>query len=125
MPMTTPGRNNPKKSLPRVLGVLFSTLPPSVCTLAYFPLWEVGCPEKLLSAAAVILLTLSTLPLMRILSAHMKTPSAPAVWLIIFIFFYMLSAIAYEMIVISFFGFVGNLIGSVFFKLAEGGVKNG
>jgi hypothetical protein len=47
-------------------------------------------------------------------------------WFLIFISFFLLSRIAREMTVISFVGFVTNLLGSVFFRIARKyGAKEG
>ncbi len=112
-------QNNVSAWVLRLLGVMFSVAPPAVCTLLYFPLCRDSEPEKLISLWAMLLLIISFLPLMRIVTARLKTPSATTVWFIIFALFYLLCKIADEMIVISFFGFLGNLLGSVFFRLAK------
>ena len=112
-------RNKKQSLVFKLLGIIFSVVPPAVCTLLYFPLYGGTAPEKLISLGAVLLLTVSFLPLMRIVTARLKTPSATVVWLVIFTLFYLLHRIAEQMIVISFFGFLGNLLGSVFFKLSR------
>lgn len=117
----TPGA---KSLIFRALGILFSVAPPALCVLFYFPLWE-SVSGKLLSGGTLFLLILASFPIFRIVAAHLKTPAAHTLWLIIFIIFYLLSAIAEEMIVISFTGFIGNAIGAVMFKLAGRGVNEG
>lgn len=113
-----------KRLVFRVLGILFSVVPPALCVLLYFPLWE-NASGKLLSGGTLFLLILASLPIFRIIASHLKTPAAHTVWLILFIVFYLLSAIAEEMIVISFTGFLGNAIGALMFKLAGGGINEG
>lgn len=103
-----------------VLGFLFSTVPVISAVLSYFPLWREHGSEELLSGFTLLLLFLSMIPLFRILKAKMKTPAAHTLWFIIFIFFYVFSKIADELTVISFVGFIGNLIGALFFKLSSG-----
>jgi fumarate reductase subunit C len=49
----------------------------------------------------------------------MKSASSPVMWFIIFVTFFLLSKIADEMTVISFVGFVTNLIGTLLFNLAK------
>ena len=102
----------------KLLGIMFSVLPPTVCTLSYFPIYEHTAPAKIISLGVLLLLILSFLPLIRIMAARLKTPSATAAWLAVFLLFYTMREIADEMIVISFFAFWGNLVGSVFFRLA-------
>lgn len=115
-----PQRTNPlRQTLLRAIGICFSVIPPAVCTLLYFPIFAESSPDKLLSLGTLLLLIIAFLPLTRILSAKLKSPSATLIWLIIFLLFYTLSKISDEMIVISFFGFIGNLLGSVFFRLGK------
>ena len=103
------------------LGILFSTLPPAVATLTYFPLWKSLGAEHVLSGMAVLLLAVCSVPIIRHLKARFRSPSAYVIWLLIFLTFFALSSIAHEMKVISLVGFVGNLIGAVLFKLSRGG----
>ena len=113
-------RSNPlRQTLLRAIGICFSVIPPAVCTLLYFPIFAKSSPDKLLSLGTLLLLIIAFLPLTRILHAKLKSPSATLIWLIIFLLFYTLSKISDEMIVISFFGFIGNLVGSVFFRLGK------
>ena len=111
-----------KRLIFRALGILFSVVPPALCVLFYFPLWE-NSSGKLLSGGTILLLVLASFPIFRIVAARLKTPAAHTLWLIIFVIFYLLSAIAEEMIVISFTGFVSNAIGAVMFKLAGRGMN--
>ena len=102
-----------------LLGILVSCLPVTACVLSYFPLWQERGSECVLSGIALLLLLLALIPLIRIISGRLKTPSAYMIWLAVFVLFFSLSRISEQMIVISFVGFVTNLIGSVFFKLAK------
>lgn len=101
------------------LGLIFSILPALLATLFYFPVWSERGGAASLSGVVLVLLLLSFLPLFNIIRERLRSPSAHTVWLIIFISFFLLSKIADEVTVISFFGFVGNLIGAVFFKLSN------
>ena len=103
----------------RTLGIIFSVIPPMLCTLLYFPIYAEASAEKLLSLGTLTLLLIAFLPLTRIVAARLKSPSATLIWLAIFLLFYLLGRIAAEMTVVSFFGFIGNLIGSVFFALSK------
>lgn len=101
-----------------VLGLLFSILPPLIATLLYFPVWSVRGGAASISGIVFLLLFLSFLPFFNIIKERLRSPSAYTVWLILFICFFLLSRIADEVTVISFFGFIGNLLGSVFFRLS-------
>lgn len=104
-------------------GILFSTLPPFFATLSYFPLWHGMGGGAILSGVSVLLLLLSLTPLFRFVKERLGTPSAPVIWLTVFITFFVLAEIAEEMKAIAFIGFVGNLIGALFFRLARRGER--
>lgn len=105
----------------QILALAFSIIPPALAVLFYFPLWERTSAEKLISGGTLLLLIFAAVPLFKLLAARIKTPAAYVLWLIIFLLFYLLSSIAREMIVISFTGFCGNVIGAVLFGIARRG----
>ena len=108
-----------KSRLLRLFGISASVIPPAAATLSYFPLWQrLGAPY-LLSGGTLFLLILSALPLIRRIKDVLRSPSAYVIWLIIFLLFFALSRIAYEMCVISLTGFFGNLFGALLFSLAK------
>ena len=111
---------NPQKQLLfRALGLLISIIPVSVSIFSYFPLWVARRDASLLSGLSLILICAALVPLYKYIKRALKSPSAPMMWFFAFIIFLLLSRIADEVTVISFVGFVTNLIGSVFFKLAN------
>ena len=100
-------------------GIICSVVPPIVATLSYFPLWQTKDAETVVSGICAVLLILSALPLIRILIAKMRTPSATVLWSILFLLFFSLCRIAEEICVISCAGMVGGALGSVFFRLGK------
>ncbi len=110
---------NKRRAVFRLLGLLFSVLPPLICTVLYFPIWRERSAEVMLSGISLILLALSVLPAYRLFVKYMRSPSAYMIWFIIFVLFLLLSKIADDMTVISFVGFISNLMGAVFFKLSK------
>ena len=110
----------------RILGLLACIIPPALAVLAYFPLWREAGAEKVISGGAILLLTLAHAPLFRWLKRQFASPAGYTVWFLIFIAFLLVSAIADEMKVISFVGFISNLSGAVLFRISEriGDVKN-
>lgn len=117
-------KKSSKIKLSYVLGLLFSTVPPIAATLSYFPLWHTRGAGAVISGGVLLLLLMSLLPLIRILRDKLRSPAAYLIWLAAFLFFACLSAIADELTVICFTGFLGNLIGAIFFALAKKGVRH-
>jgi chromate transport protein ChrA len=104
----------------RVIGLVLCVIPVTVSILCYFPAWRAAGGEVLLSGATLLLLCMAAVPLYKLISAKLRSPAAYTLWLIAFILFFLLSNIAEEMVVISFTGFIGNLLGAIAFKLAGG-----
>ena len=104
----------------RVIGLVLCVIPVTVSILCYFPAWRAEGGEVLLSGTTLLLLCMAAVPLYKLISAKLRSPAAYTLWLIAFILFFLLSNIAQEMVVISFTGFVGNLLGAIAFKLAGG-----
>ena len=108
-----------KPKLLRLAGLTLSVLPPLIATLSYFPLWrEMGAPA-LLSGWCLFLIILSALPLIKAIRARIKTPASYLVWLFLFLLFSLLSAIAAEVKVIAFTGFISNVIGAILIGAAR------
>lgn len=103
-----------------LLGLLFSTVPPALATLFYFPLFRAGGGRAMLSGFVLLLLLFCALPLCRLIGRKLASPAVWQLWLFAFLLFLLLANIADEMIIISFFGLCGNLVGSYFFKKGEG-----
>ena len=102
-----------------IIGYSLCVLPPAICTLAYFPLWnEVGA-GKVISGGAALLTVLSLIPLIRFIRRALFTGASYWMWLIIFVAFLALGRIADEMTVIAFYGFIGNILGAVFIGKAR------
>ena len=105
----------------RIIGLAFCVLPVGISVIMYFPLWQARGGETVLSGVSLVLILLSLLPIFNFLKRMLRSPSAYMMWLISFALFFCLSKIADEMTVISSVGFVGNLIGALFFKIAARG----
>ena len=108
-------------SLFGLLGALISTVPPIIAVLLYFPLWRSEGIYTAISGISLLLLMICALPIFNLLKRILKSPSVPTVWLIIFLFFLFISRVADEITVISFVGFISNIIGSLFFRLSKKG----
>ncbi len=103
----------------KAAGIAFCTLPVMLAVLFYFPVWRARGGEAVISGFTLFLLLLCFVPMFKTMKKILHSPSAYTMWFIAFIAFFILSSIAEEMTVISFVGFIGNLIGAVFFKISE------
>ena len=108
-----------KRMLLKATGLAFCVLPPISAILTYFPIWVAKGGETVISGFTLLLITAALIPLWRYIKRSLASPASYTLWLIAFIAFLALSNIAKDMTVISFVGFVGNLIGALFFKLAD------
>ena len=116
----TSNKQTVKSIFLRVIGLVLCVIPVTVSILCYFPAWRAEGGEVLLSGTTLLLLCMAAVPLYKLISAKLRSPAAYTLWLIAFILFFLLSNIAEEMVVISFTGFIGNLLGAIAFKLAGG-----
>ena len=116
--------SQPKKYSPyvsfglHILGLLLCILPPTVCTLSYFPFWESYGLAHCLAGGGALVLVICAMPMLKLLK-RIEGISSYVVWLILFLIFLALSKIAEQMTVISLVGFVGNLLGAICFHLAK------
>ncbi len=102
-----------------ILGFVLCVVPPIICTLSYFPLWRESGGGRALSGLCALLTVISALPLYKAVRRLLASPASYTVWLLLFLLFFSLSRIADEMTVISFVGFLGNILGAVCFKIAR------
>ena len=108
-----------KRKVYFILGALLSVLPPALATLSYFPLWvEAGATETV-SGLCAFALVICAVPLLRIVTRHLRTPSLPLFWSIAYLLFKCLSSIIVELCVIAFVGACSNIVGALFFHLAK------
>jgi len=108
-----------KGLLLKALGLSLCILPPLLAALSYFPIWIAKGGECVASGLSVILILLCVFPLWKLIKRLLASPAVYTIWLIVFITFLSLSKIADEMTVISFFGFIGNVLGALCFRLSR------
>ena len=113
------GSNITKYLILSTFGVLLCTLPPLCAILSFFPIWTEKGGRCIVSGFVLLLLAAAFAPLYRSFKRLLESAAAYTLWLVVFVLFFILSSIADEMTVISFFGFLGNVMGAIFFKLAE------
>ncbi len=100
-------------------GLAMCIIPPVAATLLYFPAWTARGGEYMLSGIGVLLVLLSAVPMYKSISRCLRSAASYTLWLILFLIFFLLSRIADELTVISFFGTIGNIVGAVFFKISK------
>lgn len=111
---------NPTKRLFfNALGLAVSIIPVTAAILSYFPVWARRGDSSILSGISLVLIAIALVPLYKHVRAALRSPSAPMMWFFSFLVFLLLSRIADEMTVISFVGFVTNVLGSLCFKRAR------
>ena len=101
------------------IGILLCVVPPAVCALMYFPLWKNVGYASCIAGGGALLLAICCIPLYKMIIRWLQSFSSYVMWLLLFLLFLGLSRIADQMTVISFVGFVSNLIGSFFFAAAK------
>lgn len=102
-----------------IIGFLLCIAPPAICTLMYFPLWKSGGYEQCIAGGSALLLALCMIPLYKLIKQRLKSFGSYIMWLVLFLLFFGLSRIADQMTVISFVGFVGNLLGAICFGISK------
>ena len=102
-----------------IIGFSLCIVPPLVCTLSYFPLWKNAGYSYCIAGGTALLLVLCFFPLLKFVGRAISSYGSYIVWLLCFVIFYSLSKIADQMTVISLIGFMGNLAGTVCFKIAK------
>ena len=100
-----------------IAGFLLCTVPAAVCTLMYFPLWKETGAMSCIAGGGALIIIIFAVPLIKFLKRLLSSASAYMMWLVAFILFFSLSRIASEMTVISFVGFLGNLLGAILMKI--------
>ena len=108
-----------------IAGFLLCIVPPVVCTLMYFPLWKEVGYKSCIAGGAALLLALALIPLYKLIRKGLASYSSYLMWLLLFLLFLGLSRIADEMTVISFVGFVSNLVGAICFHFAKRAGRRG
>ena len=107
------------RALFNLLGISFCTIPVFLSIILYFPLWIRSDSGRFISGFCVLLLSLAALPLYRYIRKRLSDIPAYTIWLILFLICLIATRIIDELTVIALVGFLGNLIGALFFKAGE------
>lgn len=113
--------NSPKRILLYSVGLICCTVPVISTIILYFPIWRDRSAAAALSGFTLLLILMALAPMFSTVKSILRSPAAYTMWFISFIAFFLLSKIADEMTVISFVGFISNLVGAFFLKAAKRG----
>ena len=112
--------NSPiKKPLLFFIGLAICILPVLSAIILYFPIWRERGSAEALSGFVLLLIFMALIPFFSTVKELLRSPAAYTMWFIVFLTFLLVSKIADEMTVISFVGFISNLIGSFFLRAAR------
>ena len=94
-------------------GLVLSILAPFIATLTQFPVWTQNADPKQVSAMFIVMAVICAVPLMNHFKQALKSPSAIAVWVFLFLVTWGLSQIIKQVMIISLVGMIANIIGAV------------
>ena len=106
------------KALLNLLGIISCTVPVFLSIILYFPLWIRADSGRFISGFCVLLLSLAAMPVYRYIKRRLSNIPAYTLWLLIFLICFLAGRIINEVTVISFIGFLGNLVGALIFKIS-------
>lgn len=106
------------KAILNLLGIIFCTVPVFMSIILYFPIWARADSGRFISGFCILLLSLAAIPVYRYLRQRLSDIPAYTLWLIILFICLVAARIIDELTVISFVGFLGNLIGALIFRIS-------
>ena len=68
--------NTLKRHALTLVGILVSVVPPVMAILLYFPVWKSAGAVSVVSGFGMLLLTLASVPIFRLIKDKFKSPSA-------------------------------------------------
>ena len=90
---------------------------PMLVTCSQFPIWVDRSSEATVSGLFLLFALISCVPFIRRIKEFLKSPSAPIVWGLLFLFVFAMRAIIDEALIVTFFGTAANLLGALVHKL--------
>lgn len=112
-------KNATKGKVIKGVAVGIDVLGPFIATLTQFPIWVDKSAEATMSGLFLVFAALSVIPFFKQIKAFIKSPSAWAIWVVLFVFFVALQSIISEMLIVCFWGMVANIIGAVIYKVGD------
>lgn len=112
-------KNSTKGAIIKTIALCIDVVVPVAATLTQFPLWIKQSAEATMSGLCLVFLLLSALPFLKKIKAYFKSPSAWVIWGLLFVLFLLLRNIIEQMFIVSFVGFVANVIGAVIYSIGK------
>jgi hypothetical protein len=111
--------SNTKGRIIKIVAVTIDIIAPLVATLTQFPVWIEHSAGATVSGVVLILAFLCIIPFFKQITAFLKSPSVPILWLATFTLLTLLNNIIDQMIVVCFVGAISNTIGTFIYKIGD------
>lgn len=111
--------NKLKGRILKMTALTIDILAPLVATISQFPVWIENSAEATVSGVVLILAFFCCIPFLKHITAFMKSPSIPIVWMVIFVLLTLLNNIIDQMIVVCFVGLISNTFGTLIYKIGD------
>ena len=111
--------SNTKGRIIKIVAVTIDIIAPLVATLTQFPVWIEHSAGATVSGVVLILAFLCSIPFFKQITAFLKSPSVPILWLATFTLLALLNNIIDQMIVVCFVGAISNAIGTFIYKIGD------
>ena len=94
-------------------GLVLSILAPFIATLTQFPVWTEQVDPKQVSAMFIVMAVVCAVPLLNHFKQALKSPSAIAVWVFLFLITWGMKQIVNQIMIIALVGLIANIIGAI------------
>ena len=112
-------KNSTKGAILKTIAIGIDVGVPLAATLTQFPLWVEQSAEATMSGLCLVFIGLSVIPFLKVLKEYFKSPSSWVVFGLIFMILLLLRSILEQMLIVSFAGFVANLIGAALYGIGN------
>ena len=92
---------------------------PVIATLTQFPLWVEQSAEATMSGVCLVLIGISVIPFFKVIKEYFKSPSSWVIFGVIFGILLLLRSIIDQILIVSFAGFIANLIGAGLYAIGN------
>ena len=92
---------------------------PLAATLTQFPVFGEQSSAATMSGLFLVMALLSCIPFIKQIKEFMKNPSAPIMWVVLFVGLAALQNIISEIVIVAFSGMAANIVGTGIYKLGD------